>query len=122
MIEKKFIGRAEEQVILKEALQSNEPEMIAVTGRRRVGKTFLIKETYKEHLLFEITGLQDSTLEKQLQHFSFTLNQYAKSPIPLQQPKNWLEAFQMLVLYLQNEVETAQKKVVFFDELPWLAA
>jgi hypothetical protein len=122
MIEKKFIGRAEEQAILKEALQSHEPEMIAVIGRRRVGKTFLIKETYKEHLLFEITGLQDSTLEKQLQHFSFTLNQYAKSPIPLQQPKNWLEAFQMLVLYLQNEVENEQKKVVFFDELPWLAA
>lgn len=122
MIQKKFIGRAEEQLILREALQSYEPEMIAVIGRRRVGKTFLIKETYKEQIIFEITGLQDATLEKQLQHFSFTLNQYAKSPIPLQQPKNWLEAFQMLVLYLQNEVDTEEKKVIFFDELPWLAA
>lgn len=122
MIQKKFIGRVEEQAILKEALLSDEAEMVAVIGRRRVGKTFLIRETYKEQLIFEITGLQDSTLEKQLQHFAFTLSQAAKSPIPLQQPKNWLEAFQMLVLYLQNKEITSEKKVVFFDELPWLAA
>ena len=118
---KTLIGRQAEQEILKEALQSDEAEMVAVVGRRRVGKTFLIKEVYKEHIQFEITGLQDATLKKQLQHFSFTLGQYVKSPMPMKEPTNWLEAFQMLVLYLDKKIGK-EKSVVFFDELPWLAS
>lgn len=62
MIQKKFIGRAEEQLILKEALQSYEPEMIAVIGRKRVGKTFLIKETYKDWLRLFVNNSNNNGL------------------------------------------------------------
>lgn len=104
-----------------EALQSNEPEMVAVIGRRRVGKTFLIKEVYTDHLIFEVTGLQDADLDKQLDHFNFTLTRFAQSKIPLKKPASWLEAFQMLVLWL-DEFSGEDKKVIFFDEVPWMAA
>ena len=45
-----LIGRKEEQVLLIEALQSERAEMVAVFGRRRVGKTFLIKQTYQDQI------------------------------------------------------------------------
>ncbi len=120
-MDKKLIGRQKEQEILKEALHSREAEMVAVIGRRRVGKTFLIKEVYNQQILFEITGLQDTSLKKQLQHFSFTLSQYAKNEMPMKDPTNWLEAFQLLVLYLDKKGKK-EKSIVFFDELPWLAS
>ena len=62
-----LIGRKEEQAILHEAIHSDKAEMVAVFGRRRVGKTFLIKQTYQEHITFELTGLQSSNQEEQLQ-------------------------------------------------------
>lgn len=115
-----FIGREQETAVLADALRSNESEMVAVIGRRRVGKTFLIKETYQSEIVFEITGLQATDLERQLDHFSFTLQRYSKSSVPLKKPGSWLEAFQMLVLYLDS-LPLKEKKVVFFDEVPWMA-
>lgn len=115
-----FIGRKEEKILLERALESRESEMIAVIGRRRVGKTFLVKETYEGDIIFEITGLQDANLAKQLSHFNFTLQRYAKSPVPIKEPKNWLEAFQLLVMYLDS-LPLKEKKVIFFDEVPWMA-
>ena len=120
-MQQSLVGRKKEKAILLEALSSNEAEMVAIIGRRRVGKTFLIKETYKKHLIFEISGLQDADLSKQLNHFSFTLLRHTDSHIPFKTPTNWLEAFQLLVLYL-DKLPNTNKKVVFFDEVPWLAA
>ena len=62
-----LIGRKEEQAILLKAIQSDEPEMIAVLGRRRIGKTYLIRSVYKDRIRFEISGLQNANLKKQLQ-------------------------------------------------------
>lgn len=120
-MENELIGRQEERQVLLEALQSKEAEMVAVIGRRRVGKTFLIKAAYQSEIAFEITGLQDASLDKQLQHFSFTLHRYAGQETPHQQPTNWLEAFQQLVMHLEQK-KGESKCVVFFDELPWLAS
>lgn len=60
----KFIGRQKEQIILKDALQSSESEMIAVIGRRRVGKTFLIRSVYDKKIDIEFTGVQNATRTK----------------------------------------------------------
>jgi len=118
---KELIGRKEEQRILKKALASDEAEMVAVLGRRRVGKTFLITEAYQQYFSFEITGLQKAGLKRQLANFSFTLQRQSKGKAPLKEPKNWLVAFQQLVLYLDG-LPKDKKQVVFFDELPWLAS
>lgn len=115
-----IIGRQAEKALLMEALQSGRPEMVAVFGRRRVGKTFLVRQTYREHLSFELTGLQGARREEQLQNFSYQLGAFSQSKVPVKQPSNWLEAFFMLTQFLDQQPQD-QKQVVFFDEVPWLA-
>jgi uncharacterized protein len=115
-----LIGRREEQAILLEALQSDRAEMVAVFGRRRVGKTFLIKQTYQTHIAFELTGLQSTSNKEQLQNFSHQLGIISQSTVPVKTPDNWLDAFFMLAKFLDQQPRD-KKKVVFFDEVPWLA-
>ena len=77
-----LVGREPEQAILRKALQSGEPEMVAVIGRRRVGKTFLVRSVYAGKIDFEITGVQDGNLQAQLQHFTDRLNYHARPIMP----------------------------------------
>ncbi|MEM1325603.1 MAG: ATP-binding protein [Bacteroidota bacterium] len=115
-----FVGRKKEKKILAQAIASKEAELVAVLGRRRVGKTFLIRTVYEQQMVFEVTGLRDATLQEQLQHFINRLNLAARPTVPYQQPSSWLEAFHFLTLYLEDQ--TFDKKVVlFFDEFPWIA-
>ncbi|MEL6863724.1 MAG: ATP-binding protein [Bacteroidota bacterium] len=116
-----LIGRQEEQGILQRALDSKEAEMVALIGRRRVGKTFLIKSFFKDKIAFEITGIQNAPQEEQLQNFTQQLNRAAQNTLPLPRPNNWLEAFHLLTLFLEKK-DKKEKLVLFFDELPWLAA
>lgn len=115
-----LIGRHKEQEILQEALQSHEAEMISVIGRRRVGKTFLVRTVYKKQLCLEIAGIQNAARKEQLENFTLRLNRVAKPTRPFKTPKTWLEAMYLLMDYLES-LDTPHKKVVFFDELPWLA-
>ena len=82
----KFIGREKEQAILREALQSGEAEMVALIGRRRVGKTALVKQAYAEHLDFEMTGVQKAPLAEQLQNFALRLQETFGSPLSAPTP------------------------------------
>ena len=68
-----LIGRKKEQEILLNAINSGEPEMIAVIGRRRVGKTFLVRTVCSERIRFEVAGVQDATLKEQLGNFHFQM-------------------------------------------------
>ena len=115
-----LVGREKEINTLQSLLISDESELVSVIGRRRVGKTFLVQSVYAERIAFEITGIQHASLKEQLEHFSIVLSLAAKSNLPLEKPKSWLEAFRMLILYLEN-TSGADKRVVFFDEMPWLA-
>lgn len=115
-----LVGREQERAVLEKAFQSNEPEMVAVIGRRRVGKTFLVRLTYGERIDFEITGIQNGSTKEQLQHFADRLNYYAQPILPFAAPRNWQEAFQMLTLYLEKQHD-GKKAVIFLDEFPWLA-
>jgi len=114
------IGRTEEQHILQKALDSLEPEMVAVIGRRRVGKTFLIRSFFKEKIIFEMTGVRGISTDKQLKNFSLLLKKLSGSSLPIKLPTDWFEAFNLLETFLESYLG-AQKKVVFIDELPWLA-
>ena len=115
-----FTGREKEQAILKEALESYEAEMVAVIGRRRVGKTYLIKETYKDKIIFDVTGLQNAPLEEQLENFVYRIGKSSNSKFPIATPTSWLRAFMLLIDYLEN-FDFKEKKVVFLDELSWMA-
>ncbi|MCB0847504.1 MAG: AAA family ATPase, partial [Bacteroidetes bacterium] len=116
-----FIGRIDEKAILQEALVSKEAEMIAVMGRRRVGKTFMIKTVYEKELVFDITGIQNGELTNQLKVFGDRLKEFTQTPFSIPAPKDWFEALQLLKEYLQS-LPKEKKHVIFFDELPWLAS
>jgi AAA+ ATPase superfamily predicted ATPase len=114
-----IIGRKKELALLANALVSQEADLIAVTGRRRIGKTFMITEALQQHFVFEMIGVQDGSLKVQLENFSDQLSIFAQTPIST--PETWADAFKLLRNYLQNNLST-HKKVIFFDELPWLAS
>lgn len=113
-----IIGRKEEQQILRSAVQSENSEFVAVYGRRRVGKTYLIRETFGYKFTFQHTGLAKGNTKEQLFSFAISLRDAGYDDCPI--PKSWLEAFSLLSTYLKNS--TDEKKIVFLDELPWMDA
>jgi uncharacterized protein len=113
----KIIGRTAEKEILKKILESPQPEFVAVYGRRRVGKTYLIKQFFDNQFAFYMTGTANVNMAQQLNNFYSAYNQYSKKPLE-QTPKNWFEAFENLRKLLENS--TLPTKVIFIDELPWL--
>ena len=120
-MEKQIIGRKSQINTLKDALTSSKPEMVALIGRRRVGKTFLIRQVYQNRIDFELTGLQDGNTKAQLQNFQITFSKYFSALELNEKPQNWLAAFHQLSLAL-DKLSKSEKMVVFIDELPWLDA
>lgn len=116
-----LIGRLEEQQILRKTLEPGGAELVAVFGRRRVGKTFLVKQTFGDRIVFELTGLQNATNAGQLQNFSLQMTERTGSVVPTKVPKDWLEAFFMLSKFLRDQATDGRRQVVFFDEVPWLS-
>lgn len=113
----KLIGRSRQVAIFEEAYTSPKSEFIAVTGRRRVGKTFLIQTFFKNDICFHLTGVQNRPLKMQLQAFARELSHRTNTlNVP---PDNWMDAFGQLRDYVSS-VKTVGKKVVFFDELTWI--
>ena len=121
----KIVGRTREQQILQSCLDSQSSELIAVYGRRRVGKTFLIREFFKDSVdhFFMVTGEKDASLATQLFHFRKELEKvfYGGSPLPAL--RSWREAFRLLgdAIAATQAKYPATPIVIFFDELPWLA-
>ena len=119
-MEANIIGRLQEKKALKRLFSSREPEFLALYGRRRVGKTFLIKEFFEDQCpFFELTGQKDATLSEQLHNFSFAFHSLFPNR---DNPKvgSWQEAFEQLATAIDQEF-SGQRVVLFFDELPWLA-
>lgn len=116
----KLIGRTKEIDLLQKVLQSEEAEMISIIGRRRVGKTFLVQEVYKGQFSFEISGIQNADKSEQLRNFHERLIEFFPSA-NFKLPKDWLDAFFLLVRLLRNSYETSNKRVIFFDEVPCMA-
>jgi hypothetical protein len=117
-----MIGRKKELAILANAYAGQKPELIAVFGRRRVGKTYLIQSFFEGKIDFELTGLKEGTKEQQLRNFTYSLKDAQKSADLPAQPTDWLEAFHQLKTYLESLADSEKRKVVFIDELPWMAA
>lgn len=111
-----LVGRHSERRTLLEALESPEAELVAVFGRRRVGKTFLIREVYRHALCFELVGMHDVGAARQLRVFADAIG----LPSP---PADWQSAFQHLRSFVAARLARRRtKQVVFFDEVPWLAS
>ncbi|MCQ2250315.1 MAG: ATP-binding protein [Bacteroidales bacterium] len=122
----KIIGREPEIQEFKKILASRKPEFLVVYGRRRVGKTYLVREYFSPIMSFHHTGLSpvevlgDNMIFSQLQAFSVSLRTYGLRDFPV--PKDWISAFELLKTLLTDKIKKDPKKkqVVFIDELPWM--
>lgn len=111
-----LIGRENEKKILLKLQDSDESGFAAVYGRRRVGKTYLIRETFNGHFTFMHTGYARGNLQEQLFAFSASLREYGFADF--EKPANWMEAFELLKDLIRSS--TDQKKIIFLDELSWM--
>ncbi len=118
-----MIGRVEELEILSNACDSDESKLIAVYGRRRIGKTYLINHMFSEHkkdcLFFRFTGSYMLDSSVQLNNFVEAIYDWFKCE-PLSAIDNWMSAFTFLKRTLQQEQKANQKVVLFLDEIPWI--
>lgn len=113
-----LIGRKNQVKRLEEALLLNSSSFIAVTGRRRIGKTFLIDTVYEENICFRMTGIQGVEIQAQLNNFLSKLVEYSDTSHDTK-IANWQEAFSLLKTYLKG-LDKSKKQVIFIDELPWV--
>ena len=115
----KIIGREREKIEFQELKNSKTSEFVVVYGRRRVGKTFLIREFFKNKFDFYHTGILNSPKSTQLQEFNYALNQISKD-VPNTSVNNWFDAFHKLEFILEHS-KNKGKKIIFLDEMPWMA-
>ena len=115
----KVIGREEEKNLLEEALKSGVPELMAVYGRRRIGKTFLIRKILQKEIIFEFSGTKDAGLKQQLSNFIKILGKAAGNENLYRVPDNWSDAFELLTHFVTPKIKGA-KAVIFLDEFPWM--
>jgi AAA+ ATPase superfamily predicted ATPase len=109
-------GRKSEIAELNEASSSGRPEFVAVYGRRRVGKTFLVKSLFEKDFTFFFTGIANSDRQESLSRFSEAISEYSAAATDV--PKDWFDAFRILRSVLERS--RRGRKIVFLDELPWM--
>lgn len=114
----KIAGRKKEIALLQSLFDEEESSFVAVYGRRRIGKTYLIREVYKDDMVFECSGVLEDEMSFQLQNFGTALNNKQRKKRPVAPPQTWLEAFYQLRDYLDS-LKNDKKKVIFLDEIPW---
>lgn len=121
---KGLIGRDKEHSRLLAHAKSSKSEFVAVYGRRRVGKTYLIRETFGQDFAFYFTGLADVDMPTQLTQFHVALQTYGQSiGFAPSQAGDWFQAFAQLKEYIEHldrHGGGTDKKVIFLDELPWM--
>ena len=117
-----IIGRDSEQQILQTLYNSSQPEFVAIYGRRRIGKTFLIKQFFnkKSKHFFNVTGIQNGDISEQMQRFMIEVGRVFYGEASLQTPTNWFDTFDALTKAINQFVSRNEKIVLFFDELPWM--
>ena len=113
-----MVARKEQIAMIDETLTIKKSSFVAFTGRRRVGKTFLIDQKYSSKMCLSVTGIQGISSRKQISNFINKLEEHSKQAV-LSKPTNWQDAFVLLKSYLQK-LPKNRKQVIFIDELPWM--
>jgi uncharacterized protein len=118
----KLLARKMERQILDRIFSSGKPEFLAIYGRRRVGKTYLVRQFFKSKnaVFLNITGAKDVSLKEQIEHFVEQLGETFFNGITPKSGKNWNETFKILTDAIKS-VPKNKKVVLFFDEFPWMA-
>lgn len=115
----KIVGRNEEITLLQAIQDDDKSAFVAVYGRRRVGKTFLIRSFYEGQFAFHLTGIAYVETVNQLTNFHSALVRYFPEFEDNLPAKDWFGAFGQLINAIESQ-PSSEKKVLFLDELPWL--
>lgn len=113
----RIIGRTAERKILCQRVKSDAPELVTIYGRRRIGKTFLVREFFDDKFNFYFTGIYQGTKKEQLNEFHRQLELYSGEK--LDRHSTWFDAFAALRSYLSS-IQGSGPIIVFLDELPWM--
>lgn len=115
-------GRHPEKELLGQALASDRAELVALYGRRRVGKTFLVRRYFQDQpvVYFEMIGQLDADTKQQLMVFGEALSATFYPRAKLETPASWHQAFRALATAIEQSRTRKRKFVLFFDEIPWI--
>jgi AAA+ ATPase superfamily predicted ATPase len=118
------LARSAEVEILNDFFNSKKPEFLALYGRRRVGKTYLIRNYFKSKscIFFNSTGVYKESLKTQLKEFTKVISQVFYQGTEIKEKGSWLETFELLTEVINKQVPKDKKVVLFFDEFPWMAS
>jgi len=118
-----LIGRYAEKSALADFFKSERPEFLAIYGRRRIGKTFLIKQTFAERdcFFFNVTGVQKGKTDVQINRFTKEIGKVFYQGADIKEQNNWINTFDTLTETIKKIVPAKKKIVLFFDEFPWMA-
>ena len=117
-----ILGREKEKAILSKLLKSKRAEFLAIYGRRRIGKTYLIHEFFKDKGVYlEVTGSNKATKKEQLKNFHREYQALFPEEIPSAPPEEWSDLFNLLLLAIQK-IDPEIRFILFIDELPWIAS
>lgn len=119
MLKKIVVGREIEVKKLVSLLENKNADMVMVYGRRRVGKTYMIKNTYGSKINFHFTGGKLTENEAHLEQWAIKLSEMTAAKIHFEKPKDWMQAFRQLKTYLTS-LKPDKRKIVFLDEVPWI--
>ena len=111
-----MIGREEERQMLLERARRDEAQLIIIYGRRRVGKTYLVRETFEGNFIFTYTGYENVSKKRQLEEFAKALSRYGLHIRAV--PRDWFSAFDLLLVLIESH--GSKSKTVFIDEMPWM--
>lgn len=111
-----MIGRLKEIQLLSDTVADDRSHFVAIYGRRRIGKTFLIRETFSKRFTFQHAGIYDGTIKEQLFAFDSALKDAGFTSN--KKSHNWIEAFEKLKELIR--ISTERKKIIFIDELSWM--
>lgn len=116
-------GREQEQELLQKMLESPRAEFLALYGRRRIGKTHLIRthfQSVKNCYFFDVAGAKDTPMQEQIKNFTQRISEVFHDGIKLAIEKNWNDTFRLLTESISRQ-SNDKKIVLFFDEFPWMA-
>lgn len=115
-----IVGREEAKERIKRKLGTPKSDLVAVIGRRRIGKTYLINQVLEKEIIFHFSGLFKGSMPEHLERFGKALNEAQGNNNPITPLLSWFEAFDRLRMYI-NSKRSKKKKVIFLDEFPWMA-
>lgn len=114
-----IIGREEEKALLERIVANTTADLVAVFGRRRIGKTFLIRNCLQKHISFEYSGIHNVDTTVQLQGYCVALARQLNNAIDLPIATDWFAAFDLTARLMQKKLRR-KKAVIFLDEFPWM--